>query len=43
MWQTHPILNEDDIEIIEDTDMPTAYLGALGGTGLTVFWSHQNK
>ena len=37
-WQTHPILNEDDIELIEDKDMPTAYLGALGGTGLTAYF-----
>ena len=38
-WQTHPILNEDDIELIEDKDMPTAYLGALGGTG-SVSYTH---
>ena len=37
-WQTHPILNEEELEIIEDTDMPTAYLGALGGTGLTAYF-----
>ena len=37
-WQTHPILKDSEIELIEDNDMPTAYLGALGGTGLTAYF-----
>ena len=37
-WQTHPIMSEEDLELIEDADMPTAYLGALGGTGLTAYF-----
>tara|TARA_S200000501_G_scaffold225471_1_gene211374 strand:- start:25391 stop:26392 length:1002 start_codon:yes stop_codon:yes gene_type:complete len=37
-WQTHPILNEDKLEKIEDENMATKYLGALGGTGLTAYF-----
>ena len=37
-WQSHPILNKEEIELIEDESMATLYLGALGGTGLTAYF-----
>ena len=37
-WQSHPILSDSELEIIEDPSAATLHLGALGGTGLTAYF-----
>ncbi len=44
-WQDYATLPGDQVEIIENHDLLTAYLGPLGGTGLTAYFGllHNGK